>query len=142
MLLGGAALVIYNAFNKSADAGTLNFYPASVTQIRLDGATPVMTLGLAVQNTSNSKFVMRSIAANLYANNYLVGNLAYFLPQTINPNSQSVLLLDVRLSLLGIVNDIIAAFQFGNSKQDLLLQGNINVDNFQVPLKIPYQVGS
>jgi hypothetical protein len=133
--------VLYNIFNKSAAAGTLNFYPESVRQIRFEGATPIMTVGLAVQNTSASKFVIKSIAGNLYANTYLVGNLSYFTPQAINPNSQSVILLDVRLGLLGIVQDIIRAFQFGNFQQDLIFKSFANVDNFQVPINITYKVG-
>lgn len=133
--------MLYNIFNKSAAAGTLNFYPESVRQIRFEGATPIMTVGLAVQNTSASKFVIKSIAGNLYANTYLVGNLSYFTPQAINPNSQSVILLDVRLGLLGIVQDIIRAFQFGNFQQDLIFKSFANVDNFQVPINITYKVG-
>ncbi len=141
ILLGGAALVLYNLINKSAAGGTLNFYPDTVRNIRFEGATPIMTIGLAVQNTSGQKFVIRSIAGNLYSNNYLVGNLSYFLPQTIAANSQSSLFLDARLGLLGIVNDIIRAFQTGSIQQDVKLTAFANVDNFQVPIDITYKIG-
>jgi hypothetical protein len=141
ILTTAALLVGYNLFAKSQAAERLNFYPASVTNIRFDGLTPVLTLGLAVQNVSNQRFVVRSIAANLSANGYIIGNLAFFLPQTIQPNSSSTLMLDIRLSLISIVNDVISAFQTENFSQDLLLQGWVNVDGIQAPLSMKYKVG-
>lgn len=139
--LTATGVILYTIFAKKTALGTINFYPASVQNIHFDGATPIMTIGLAAQNTSNQKFVIRSIAANLYANDYQVGNLSSFTQQIVNANSQNVLMLDIRMSLLSIVNDIIRAFQMGNFSQELKLQGYVNIDNYQVPLNITYKIG-
>jgi hypothetical protein len=139
--LGLGGIVLYTLFAKASAVGTLNFYPASVKNIHFDGPTPVMRVGLAVQNTSNQKFVLRSLAGSLYSNNTLCGNAAFFTEQTILPNSQIILNIDIRLSFLGVVNEIIQAFQYNNFKKELEFEGYVNIDNYQVPLNIKYTVG-
>lgn len=142
VILASGGIILYTMLSKKAALETLNFYPAAVRNIHFDGATPVMTVGLAAQNTSNQKFVISAIAGNLYANNILVGNLANFTRQEVLPRSQNILLLDIRMSLIGIVNDIIRIFQQGNFTQELKFEGYVNVDNYQVPLKITYKIGA
>jgi hypothetical protein len=140
--------MVYSLLSKKAAAGTLNFFPQSVNQLRFDGVTPVLTMGLAVQNTSAEKFVIRSVAGNAYSNGYLVGNIAAFYPQTIYGNAQSVIQLDCRLGLIGIVQDIIRAFQYGNFSQNIELQLYANVDNLQIPIldnsghNLTYKIGA
>jgi LEA14-like dessication related protein len=110
--------------------------------VHFDGATPVLTVGLVVENTSNQSMTIKSLVGNLYANGYNVGHLSAFDPQEITPNSQSVISIDIRMGLLGIVNDIIRAVQYGNFTQDLQLTGYANVDNLQVPIDEKYKAGA
>lgn len=140
MLIGGG-LLAYNMLVKSRALGTMNFYPDKVRNIEFDGVTPVMTIGLVAQNTSNQQLVLRSIAGNLFCNNFLIGNVSSFTPVVIRPNSQGIIFLNVRLSLLGIVNDIVKAFQTGSFAQEVEMQAYANVDNFQIPVKIKYKIG-
>lgn len=139
--LTAGALLLYSYFRKATAAGRLNFYPANVKDLYFDGATPVITLGLAVQNTSNQSFGLKSLAGNVYANNYLVGNVSSFTPQIIGPNSQAIVTIRVRMSLLGIVNDIIEAITNKKFTQVLELESWANIDNQQVPINIKYKVG-
>lgn len=141
VLLVGGGLIAYTMFTKKAALGSLNFYPASIKNIHFDGSTPVMTIGLAVQNTSNQKFILRSMAGNLYANSYMVGNLSFFQEQQILPNSQGTLWVDIRMSLIGAVQDIIRDFQNNNFSQELHLDAYANIDNYQVPIDLKYKVG-
>jgi hypothetical protein len=141
LALVAAGAVAFSLLNKANAAGTLNFYPLSVTGIQMDGSTPVMTLGIRVQNTSGSQYVMRSIAGNAYSNNYLVGNFSSFAQQSIPANYQATIYITIRLSLIGIVQDILNAFQYHNFTQTVTLQGYANVDNYQVPINLSYQVG-
>ena len=94
------------------------------------------------QNTSNQVLSCYSFAASLTANNILIGNVASFTPQIIAPNSQQIISVDVRLSILGIVNDIIRDVQFGNFQQDIILNGFANVDNYQVPITMTFKAGA
>lgn len=135
-------LVAYNLFAKKKAAGSLNFYPSKVTDIRFEGATPVATLALAAQNVSNQTFTVRAITGNLTANGYVVGNISYFLQQVIAPTSSSIIRLDIRLSLLSVVNDIVTAFQTGNFSQEIIFKGWINVDGILQAVNLKYQVGS
>lgn len=144
--VAGAGVLLYTVLSKRATLSTLNFYPSSVKNIHFDNATPVMTIGLACQNTSNQKLVIRSIAGNLSANvngtNYDVGNISNFQEQTVQPNSQTEILIDVRLALIGVVNDLIRALQFGNFSQELRLQAYANIDRYQVPIDLKFKIGA
>jgi hypothetical protein len=139
LIFGG--VLAYSLFMKGKALGNLNFYPGAAKGISFDGTTPMMQVGLITQNTSGQKIVLHSVAGNVYANQYLIGNVGYFLPQTINPNSQGVLWLTIRFGLVGVIQDIITAIQSGTFNQDLEFQGYANVDNYQVPLKLTYKLG-
>lgn len=85
--------------------------------------------------------MIRSISGELYANGYLVGNIGNFGILSIQPNSEGVIYITVRLMLIGLTNEIIRVFQFGNFSQDLVLKGFVNVDNYQIPLNMQYSIG-
>lgn len=136
-----AGLLAYNLFTKGRALGTLNFYPAEVSSVRFDGLTPVVTLGLAVQNTSGQQMILRSFAGNVFANGYLIGNVASYTPTAIRANGESRIFVTARFSILGLVNDIIEAITTKNFKQTFELSAFANVNNFQIPVKIKYSVG-
>ena len=119
----------------------MNFFPGGVSNIRFDGATPIITLNLIAHNTSNITMTINSFDANVTANDTYVGNASSFTPQVIAANSQATVMVDIRLSLLNIVNDIIKAFQYGNFQEVIRLTGNANVDNAQVPIDMNFTVG-
>lgn len=142
ILATAAALIAYNLFSKQKASGTLNFYPTKVTNLGFDGVTPVATLGLAAQNPSNQRFTIRAITGNVSSNGYLIGNISQFVNQVIEPTASSVIYIDIRLSLLSVVNDLITAFQTNNFSQDMIFKGWVNVDGFLQPLEIKYKVGA
>ena len=119
----------------------MNFFPGGVDSIHFDGATPVITITLIAHNTSNQQMTINSLDGNISANGTYIGNASSFIPQTILPNSQSTVKVDIRLGIFNIVNDIIRAFQFGNFQQVITFEGSANVDNIQVPLNMNYTVG-
>jgi len=129
-------LIAYNLVAKARALGSINFYPGRIVNLQFDGMTPVMTLELLAQNTTGQQMVLRSIAGNVVANGYIVGNISSFTPSPIRANSQSSLLVQLRLFPLGIVNDIIRAFELGNFHQDITIQAYANVDNYQIPIKL------
>lgn len=141
LLLAAGGFIIYSLVRKGQALGNLFFYPKSLKGIKFEGATPVMTLGLAVQNTSNQSFTVNSMAGELYANNTFIGNVAVFSPVVINANSEQVIDIRVRLSLLGIVNDIIQGIKNRTISQALELDSIANIDNLQVPINIVYKFG-
>jgi hypothetical protein len=126
---------------KQNAAGTLNFYPSTVKDLYIENARPVIVLGLAAQNTSNQSFTINSFAGNLYANGYLVGNVSNFTTQTIERNKETIIELTVRMGVLGVVNNIIQAWNNGTAAQQLELDAYINVDNLQVHKVLKYSIG-
>lgn len=140
-LFVAGALLAYNAFAKGTAAQRLTFYPAGVGGLRFDGATPVLTLSLAVQNTSNQTIVLQSLAGQLYANGYLLGNVSVWTPTRINANAESRIPLNVRLSLIGAAQNIVDIIQGGGLAQDIEFEARANVDRYNIPIKIKYRIG-
>ena len=140
LIIGGVAALYF--YNKARAAGRLLFYPGDVVGMYFDGPVPVAELELVVQNTSNSSLQLNSLAGNVFANGTMVGNISSFNPVNIPGNSQGSITLTIRFMLLGIVNDIIRAFQTGNFAQDILIQGNVNAEGIPVPLALNYKIGS
>lgn len=134
-------MLAYNAFAKGKALSTLNFYPKKVQGIRVDGVTPVVTFALAVQNTSGQNMVLRSFAGNLSANGYYIGNISSYNMVTIRPNSETILLINVRLSIIGVVTDIINAFNGGGPKQEIEMNAKANIENYQIPINLKFSVG-
>lgn len=138
-----AVLVGYNLFARKNAAGTLNFLPGNLKAIGSDGITPIVTVGLLVQNTSNQSYTLNSIAGTVYANNdgntYNIGNVSSFEQQRISPNSQSELTVEMRLALIGLVSDVINSISSGYG-QDILFKGYANVEGVQIPIVINYKL--
>lgn len=132
---------VYELFFKGKALQNLTFFPQAVQSVDMSGANPVLNLGILVQNTSSSQLTLYGLAGNLTANGTLVGNLSSFTPTIIPPTSQTVVYVQIRLALLGIVNDIIRAIQYGNFQQDLVLNGSANVDSYQIPLDLTFKIG-
>jgi hypothetical protein len=138
---GAALFVAYSLFRKSQAAGDLFYFPDKVYSFKFDGLTPVMVIGLRVQNTSNQRFNIYSFAANVTSNGYIVGNAYSFTPQSVAANSESIVLVTLRMFTISLVNDLINAFETKNFTQTITVKGQMNVDNLQVPVTLDYKIG-
>lgn len=139
LIIGGAVLLYFNS-QKNA-AGHLIFFPGTITDMAFEDGTPVAYITVIVQNTSNATLQVNSIAANVFSNNTLIGNISQFQPITIPGNSQVALPVKVTFFLMGAVSDIINAFQLGHFSQTLVFDGQVNVGGVQGALKLSYKVG-
>ncbi len=143
VLIGGAIFLGYRLLARGASASTLNFVPGRIKGLYFDGITPYLTVGIIVQNTSNYSFVLNSIAGSVLSNQngqlYTLGNVSYFSPQKIYANSQVEIFVNLRLSLIGVVSDIINSISNGFS-QVIEMKATANVDALQVPVHFKYNV--
>lgn len=139
LLIIGAGVAAY-FYLRARAAGRLLFFPGNVQGMAFEGATPVAYLDFIVQNTSNADIVLNSVAGNAYANGYLVGNISQFQPQVIRGNSEIRFPVSVRFMLIGIVNDIITAFQTGSFHQDIQIEGTANAEGIPVRLDLKFNV--
>lgn len=139
--LSVGGVIAYSLLRKTVGLGNLNFYPAGVKDFKFEGTKPVMTLKIAVQNTSNQTYTLHSLAGNLFANGTLAGNAKLFQDTIIAANAEGILYIRVEMFLLGILNEIIAALQGNTISIKLELDATANIDQLQVPINLTYQIG-
>lgn len=138
LLAGGYGLYLWN---QGRSAGHLIFYPNNITDLGFDGATTVISADMLIQNTSNATFTINSFAGNVTSNDTLIGNASSFTPTTIPPNNQALFPLELRLNPIGLVDEIISAIQTHNIDKEIVIDGNVNANGYQLPVKITYKIG-
>jgi LEA14-like dessication related protein len=107
----------------------------------MEGITPVLKFGLGVQNISNESLELKSLIGNVFCNDIEIGRVNLISPTKINASSETILILSVRLSLLGIVQDLIKAFKGGGWKKNIVFKAMANVDRWNIPINVSYTVG-
>lgn len=138
--LTAAGLLAFYFFNQSRTLGYLNYYIQGV-DLGFTGITPVLRINLGIQNPSNDSFQVKSIVGNLYANNSLIGNVSAFGTLNIPAASSVVYPLYIRMSLMGVVSDIVKIFEGGGITQQIEFDGAVNVNNITAPLTFKYSIG-
>ena len=97
---------------------------------------------MVIQNPSNEKYTINSFVGNLQSGTEIIGNVSSFVPTVILPNSQTTYPLTIRLSLIGVVSDLIALIQQGSGiSQTLILNGYLNASGIVAPVNISYKIG-
>jgi len=140
IILGAGAFLAYRLVTKGYGISTLNYYIQKLS-LSWDGATPILYITLGIQNPSSASMEVRSFSGNLYANDYLVGNVSTFRLTEIKANSQTFFVVAARLSILGIVSDLINIINGQSSlQQTLKLTGTLNVDGVPVPVSLTYKI--
>jgi hypothetical protein len=143
LLVGGTALVVGTFLLKGRAFTRLNFVSARVVKFYFDGTTPVLQIAVRAQNTSSISLQVNSLTANLYAGagQTYVGNVSFFGPAIISGNNVSEIYLDVRLSPIDLVNQLIQVVQYKNFGMGLTVDGFANVGGTQIAFKIPFYAG-
>lgn len=138
---GIVAFIAYSLIRRQIGAGTLSFFPDRINSLRFDGLSPMLTFSMRVQNTSNQNFQINSFSAAVTSNSYVIGQASFFNSQMIPANSERLLRVDVRLMPLGIVQDLIRAFNDRNFTFNINIRGFANVSRLQIPVDLNYKVG-
>lgn len=139
LLLAGAVWLYTSTVTKAA--GNLIFVPGNITNIELQGISPVVVVNLIVQNTSNVDFTLNSLAATITSDGTQIGNVSNFHAVAIPGNSQTAVPLNLTLLPLGIVDNLIQAFYGGFVKKEFIIDGSVNANGQQVPLTLIFKVG-
>jgi hypothetical protein len=142
LLYGGAALIAFALFAKARALGNLVFTPGSVSNMGFVNSVPTADVTLVAQNTSSTGLTINSFAGNVFSNNILVGNIYNFTPVMIPGNSQTPVSVSIQFKALGIVTDLIKAFQNNNFSQDITIDGYANVSGMQLPINLKFQFGT
>jgi hypothetical protein len=141
-VFGGLGLLAWQIMRKGLAAGNLVFSPGPITNIGLNGINAQLDLQLIAQNTSSADLLLNSFAGNLFSNGTLIGNVSNFSGAIIPGNSQVPVPMTVTLLPVGVVTDLINAFNNKTAVQNIDLEGTANINGFQVavPLKFSLNV--
>lgn len=126
--------------------GNLVFFPGGITGFSLENAAPVLRFSLIVQNTNSVAINLQSLAGNAFTNDggssTLIGNVSIAQPVHVPGNGQTVVELSIRMRLISVVNQLIAAYQNSNIQKTIEVQAFGNVDGLQVPINFLMTVGA
>lgn len=142
MLFAGAAGIALMLGLKARALGNLVFTPGTVSNMGFDGGIPTADVVLLAQNTSSTGLTVNSFAGNVFSNNILIGNIYNFQPVTIAGNAQTPVNLSIQFKALGVVTDLIKAFQNNNFSQDITVEAYANVSGLQLPVNLKFQFGT
>jgi len=132
LLKGGSTL--YNA-------SRLNFYVAKLVP-RLQGITPVLDIYIGVQNPTGGTFSIQSAVGKVYANDNYLGDLSSFTLTTVKPNQQTFFIASLRMSLVGLAQEVYNSISQGLSTVtfNLKFNGTVNVNGVPVPIALSYRI--
>jgi len=132
--IAGAGIGLY-LLSRLSLSKKLNFIFQSIST----GGTflqPTIDIAISVQNPTNQKAVLRSISGQVLLNDKFVSNISSFTAQTILPNSESVVTIKARPSLLGVFNTIKNVLTNKTGGNTFVITGSANVDNVSLPFSI------
>ena len=138
MLVGAIAAVGWFLWRKGSAAGNLVFSPGGISNASISNSTPSATFGLIVQNTSDSDLLLNSLAANVFSNGTLIGNVSNFTGVSIPANGQTVIPLTVTMQPIGLVSELLNGLENNTLNQALTMTGNANVNAVQIPVNLSY----
>ncbi|MEI6694561.1 MAG: hypothetical protein WCO13_00725 [Bacteroidota bacterium] len=141
LFLVAAAGVVYYLYNYAKTAYTaLNLQPF-IKGIRFeifDIFTSVLKIDFSLYNKEAAAVTFNAINANVYYNNNLIGYINYTANQTIQPNTESPLNLQVKINNLSTAPELfqeITAISSGTPTSAIIsIQGKITANNNVLPL--------
>lgn len=140
LLLVAGAAGAYWYFTQKKAIGLLNYYIHDIG-VDFDGLAPLMKLNIAIQNPSNSSFLVRDFVGNISANGYNIGTVSSFTPLSVPAASQVYYPVIVRLNLIGVVTDIINLIQQRSGiSQEIILNGYVNASGIVAPVYLKYKI--
>ena len=142
ILIGAAGIAAFVFYSKARALADLVVTPGPINDMGFQDATPVASVTVLAQNTSSTGILINSFAGNVFSNDILIGNAFSFSPVLIPGNSQTPVVINIQFKALGIVSDLINAFQSNNFSQNIKVAGYANVSGWQLPLNLDFRFGS
>lgn len=136
--IAGAGIAIF-LLSRLSLSKKLNFLFQSIKT----GGTilqPTIDVGISVQNPTNQTAVIRSISGQITLNNKSIANISSFETQTILPNSDTLITIKARPSILGIFNTIKNVLNNQTGNNTIVINGSANVDNINLPFSISQNI--
>ncbi len=129
-ILGYAAYYLYSRYIVGSG---LNFVPRG---LNFNGLTATVNIG--VQNPSSNALTLNSFVGNLYINGSNFGPVSSFATTVIQPNSETVIPVNVSPNILGIASQTAEIIQNGFDGLTGELKGTANVNGAPLPIDINF----
>lgn len=141
IFLIGAAFIAWLLIAQKKAIALLS-YSVEKVGVSFDGITPLLRLDILIQNVSAETFTIQSFVGNLLVNGYQVGTISSFTSLTIPAASQVVYPVVVRMSLIGVVSDLVNVITKGSgTSQVIQVNGFVNASGIVAPINLNYKVG-
>lgn len=141
ILIPAGLLIAWLVFAQQKAINLLNYIITGV-KLSWDGITPILTVALTIQNVSNEKYTVNSFVGTLTSGGTMIGNVSTFVQTDIPASSQVSLPLQIRLSLIGVVSDLVALINQGSGiSQTIVLNGYLNASGILAPINLSYKIG-
>jgi LEA14-like dessication related protein len=138
--LVGVGLYALSTFQKANAVQSMNLLITSVNPT-FSGITPILDINILVQNPSDKSFVIHSMVGSVYVNDDYVANVSTFNQVTINPHAETVITLKARLSLAGLLDEIIDIINGTSGLQAVIrFTGKVNIDDLTIPVDIDHKI--
>ncbi len=141
VIVGVAAVVLFNLVNLGVAGNVLQFYIQSVDFTGLTTGRIV----LMVQNPSNANITLNSMAGTVSANGTTIGNVSNFQGGVFIPANQQVpVTVFVNVSLTGIFSELYTQLTqpTGQNQIAFVIAGNMNINaGGLIPFNVTQTVG-
>lgn len=134
LAVGGLALYFYSELGITAASMNVVF-----DSVQIKSVTDYM-IGLLIQNVSNSPIYVNSLAGDILVNGNELGNISDFSPITVNPNSQQVVQIEIKPSLLSLPGTVIDLVNNSGGNLNFTATGHMNIDNQVLPFNVSKSV--
>lgn len=137
-LLGLGAFLLYKFAGPGAVLSNLRFVENGMS---FDVSNPlriIVNLSVVVQNPTSGQINLLSLAGTFSINGQPGGNVSYFTPTVIAPNSQTQIVLQLSISdanLLSIITNYIAS---GSSQVNVSVNATANANNIPIPVNLNF----
>lgn len=136
-----AALVAGYAFLKiKTGISNLTFYFRGIG-IDFENFNPIANLTFGINNPSNLNLKINAVSGSLLVGNTVIGTVSSFERVIIPKQSEGILTVKVRLSVWGVVSDIVNRIQTKSGlSYQLNFVGSVNADGILIPVNMTFAI--
>jgi|ERR1700722_18154659 len=138
LMLGVGAFLLWQFGIGGAVVSNLKFVENGMN---LDVSNPlrvVINLSVLVQNPTSGSITLQSLAGYFYVNGTQAGNVSYFTPTVINPNSQTSITLQLSVNDISLVTILMNYANSGTSNLNVEVKATANVNNAPLPIDLNF----
>lgn len=96
---------------------------------------PTIQAVFTLQNPSSQQIQINSLVGSLFVNGQHLSNISSFEKITIPANNEIDYAINIKTGIIDVVKNVISILKMKNKKFTVTFDGNINAENFLIPVK-------